>query len=244
VPDVLLHELFLNQALGRPLQPAIISADRVMSYEELSRQVGALAHTLRSRRAKPNQLIGVVMEKGWEQVVATLAIMYAGAAYLPISAETPNARLRDLLHDAQVDVVLTQSQLDEKIEWPTSILRIAVGLEDGRTTHHSPLRRVQSADDLAYVIYTSGSTGKPKGVMISHRGAVNTILDINRKFDVKPSDRVLALSSLSFDLSVYDIFGTLAAGATIVIPEPTVTRDPALMSKITSDRGVTIWNSV
>jgi amino acid adenylation domain-containing protein len=108
----------------------------------------------------------------------------------------------------------------------------------------SPLRRAQSADDLAYVIYTSGSTGKPKGVMISHRGAVNTVLDINRRFDAQPTDRTLALSSLSFDLSIYDIFGALAAGATVVIPGPMATRDPALLSNIIRDERVTIWNSV
>jgi len=242
--DVLLHELFLNQALQRPNQPAVVSANRVLSYEELSQRVSGLARNLRGRGARPNQLIAVVMEKGWEQVVATLAIMQSGAAYLPISAETPKSRLQDLLDDAQVDLVLTQSWLDRRIEWPLSVARIAVDLEDGHPANHNPLRRSQDQDDLAYVIYTSGSTGKPKGVMISHRGAVNTILDINRRFDAKPSDRALALSSLGFDLSVYDIFGALAAGATIVIPEPIAIRDPALLSKIIKDERITIWNSV
>ena len=244
VPDVLLHELFLNQVPQRPNQPAIVSAKLVLNYEELGRRVSSLAHNLRGRGAQPNQLIAVVMEKGWEQIVATLAIMQSGAAYLPISAETPKSRLQDLLDDAQAEVVLTQSWLDQRIEWPTSIVRIAVDLEDGQAADHSPLHRTQGQDDLAYVIYTSGSTGKPKGVMISHRGAVNTVLDINRRFDAQPTDRVLALSSLSFDLSVYDIFGALAAGATVVIPEPMAIRDPALLSKVTNDERVTIWNSV
>lgn len=243
-PNVLLHELFLSQVLQRPDQPAIVSADLVLSYEELSRRVDGLARNLRGRGARPNRLIAVVMEKGWEQVVATLAIMRSGAAYLPISAEIPKARLWDLLDDAQVEVVLTQSRLDQKIEWPESVARISVDLEDGQATGPSTLQRAQGPDDLAYVIYTSGSTGKPKGVMTSHRGAVNTILDINRRFDAQPADRVLALSSLSFDLSVYDIFGALAAGATVVIPEPMAIRDPALSSKITTDERVTIWNSV
>lgn len=243
-PDVLLHELFLSRVLQRPDQPAIVSANLVLSYKELSRRVDGLAHDLRGRGARPNQLIAVVMEKGWEQVVATLAVMRSGAAYLPISAETPKARLRDLLDEAQVEVVLTQSWLDQKIEWPASVARIAVDLEDGQATGPSTSQRAQGPDDLAYVIYTSGSTGKPKGVMISHRGAVNTILDINRRFNARPSDRVLALSSLSFDLSAYDIFGALAAGATVVIPEPMAIRDPALLSKIIAGERVTIWNSV
>ncbi|HAA27488.1 MAG TPA: non-ribosomal peptide synthetase, partial [Cyanobacteria bacterium UBA8553] len=103
---------------------------------------------------------------------------------------------------------------------------------------------VQQADDLAYVIYTSGSTGKPKGVAIAHRAAVNTILDINQRFDVKSQDRVFALSSLSFDLSVYDIFGTLAAGGTIVIPDALATKDPSHWLELIVQHQVTIWNSV
>ncbi|NJL38371.1 MAG: amino acid adenylation domain-containing protein, partial [Leptolyngbyaceae cyanobacterium SM1_4_3] len=106
------------------------------------------------------------------------------------------------------------------------------------------LEPVQSPTDLAYVIYTSGSTGVPKGVMIDHRGAVNTLLDINQRFGVNRGDRVLALSSLSFDLSVYDIFGTLAAGGTIVMPPAIATKDPAVWADLLVRHQVTIWNSV
>ena len=107
-----------------------------------------------------------------------------------------------------------------------------------------PLEPVQGPEDLAYVIYTSGSTGLPKGVMIDHRGAVNTIVDINQRFGVGPADRVLALSSLSFDLSVYDIFGTLAAGGTIIMPDASATRDPAHWAELMVQEQVTVWNSV
>ncbi len=98
---------------------------------------------------------------------------------------------------------------------------------------------LQAREDLAYVIYTSGSTGLPKGVMIDHRGAVNTILDINRRFRVTPDDRVFALSSLSFDLSVYDVFGALAAGAAIVIPGADDAFDPAHWAGMLIGHGVT-----
>ncbi|MEO0768565.1 MAG: amino acid adenylation domain-containing protein, partial [Cyanobacteria bacterium J06649_4] len=106
------------------------------------------------------------------------------------------------------------------------------------------IETVQAPTDLAYVIYTSGSTGTPKGVMIDHRGAVNTILDINQRFQVTPSDRVFALSSLSFDLSVYDIFGTLAAGATIVMPAAQQTKNPTHWRTVFTEHNVTLWNSV
>src|SRR6185295_17067551 len=103
---------------------------------------------------------------------------------------------------------------------------------------------VQSPSDLAYVIFTSGSTGKPKGVMIDHRGAVNTVLDVNSRFGIGPADRVLALSALSFDLSVWDIFGPLAAGGAIVLPGADRTRDPEHWAERIGAEGVTIWNSV
>jgi non-ribosomal peptide synthetase component F len=107
-----------------------------------------------------------------------------------------------------------------------------------------PLEIVQQPTDLAYVIYTSGSTGQPKGVAIDHRGAVNTIVDLNQRFAVTAHDRVLALSALSFDLSVYDIFGTLAAGGTIVMPEEALSHEPACWVELVVREGVTVWNSV
>jgi amino acid adenylation domain-containing protein len=99
-------------------------------------------------------------------------------------------------------------------------------------------------DDLAYVIFTSGSTGLPKGVMIDHRGALNTVADVNERFAVGEDDRVLALSSLSFDLSVYDIFGPLAVGGAVVVPDAAAHRDPAAWLELMETAGVTIWNSV
>ena len=104
---------------------------------------------------------------------------------------------------------------------------------------------MQTPDDLAYVIYTSGSTGQPKGVAISHRGAVNTICDINQRFGVGVGDRVLAVSALNFDLSVYDIFGILAAGGTVVMPAgDDRRRDPAHWVELMRANEVTLWNSV
>ena len=94
------------------------------------------------------------------------------------------------------------------------------------------------------MIFTSGSTGQPKGVMIDHRGALNTMIDVNERFGVGPEDRVLALSSLSFDLSVYDVFGVLAAGGTVVFPEAERSRDPQHWAELVARDGVTLWNTV
>ena len=170
-------------------------------------------------------------------------ILRSGAAYLPIDSNLPKERLWHLLGHGQVQLALTQPCIDEIVEWPEDIQRLCVSDVSLESLEEASLDQVQGAEDLAYVIYTSGSTGLPKGVMIDHRGAVNTILDINRRFSVAAADRVLALSSLSFDLSVYDIFGTLAAGGTIIIPDVSGVRDPAHWAEIVAQEKVTVWNS-
>ena len=240
----LLHNLFAAQVAKEASHPAVIAPDITLSYEDLYRRSNQVGHLLRSLGVRPNKLVAVVMEKGWEQVVAVLGVLASGAAYLPISPKLPKERLSYLLEHGEVEVALTQPWLDGALEWPDHLQRVCIeknvmeGVEDG------PLDAVQGPDDLAYVIFTSGSTGLPKGVMIDHRGAVNTILDMNSRFRVGAGDRVLALSSLSFDLSVYDIFGMLAAGATIIMPASSPIPDPAHWAELIARERVTVWNSV
>jgi amino acid adenylation domain-containing protein len=238
VPEVLLHELFAAQAQQRPAQIAVVDARARLTYGELDAKSNGLAWRLRALGVQPNQLVAVIMEKGWEQAVAVLGVLKAGAAYLPIAPVLPAARQRYLLENGDVAMILTQSWLQPDSQ---GMMRLDVDTIEPST---EPLLMVQQPGDLAYVIYTSGSTGLPKGVMIDHRGAANTVLDINQRFGVGPDDRVLALSSLSFDLSVYDIFGVLAAGGTIVLPEEAADRDPSRWLELVHREGVTVWNSV
>ncbi|MBA2811537.1 amino acid adenylation domain-containing protein [Streptomyces sp. KM273126] len=243
-PDALLHRL--GTALTRRgSEPAVITADRTLSYGDLDRMACRLGRALRRAGAGPNQLVAVVMEKGWEQVVAALAILYSGAAYLPIDATLPPDRIHRLLALGEVDIALAQTSVHDRLDWPSELTVFDVS-DPSRWWHEmdAPLDDVQSATDLAYVIFTSGSTGEPKGVMIDHRGAANTCWDINTKLGVGPNDRVLALSSLSFDLSVWDIFGVLAAGGALVLPEPDAGRDPQRWAELVTHHDVTIWNTV
>ncbi|UWF51918.1 amino acid adenylation domain-containing protein [Pseudomonas sp. N3-W] len=238
----LMHQLFERQALAIPDALAVIGA-RHLTYAQLREEARQLGARLQAQGVVPNRLVAVVMERGWEQVVATLAILYAGGAYLPIDPTLPAERMRHILLRAEVSLALTQPTLLGKLEWPAQVNAIAV--IDAPTVDHLPLQPVQvTPTDLAYVIYTSGSTGLPKGVVIDHRGAVNTLLDINRRFAVGPTDRVLAISSLSFDLSVYDFFGTLAVGAAVVMLEPQLALDPAHWMALIERHQVSLWNSV
>jgi amino acid adenylation domain-containing protein len=244
LPSALLHTLFADQLAQRPDQVAVVAPGRTLTYAQLGRRAAQLGRRLRTLGARPNMLVAVVMEKGWEQVVAVLGVLQAGAAYLPIDAGAPPERLRYMLEHAAVTLALTQPWLDARLRWPEGIQRLCIAGDDTPDRDERPLEPLQSPLDLAYVIYTSGSTGLPKGVMIDHRAAVNTILDLNQRHAIGPADRVLALSALSFDLSVYDIFGMLAAGGAIILPEAAAARDPSRWTHLLEQHGVTLWNSV
>ncbi len=248
VPTGLLHAGFLAQVTNYPEQIAVKASSRSLSYAELDQRTRLLGLQLRHLGALPNKLIGVVMEKGWEQVVAVLGILRSGAAYLPIDPHLPQERFWHLLERGEVELVLTQAWLDGELSWPDTVRRLCItdqwSADPDYGADLSNAEPIQREEDLAYVIFTSGSTGQPKGVAIDHRGAVNTIIDINQRFHVGPEDRVLALSALNFDLSVYDIFGTLAVGGTIVMPEAGATQDPAAWNALVLTERVTIWNSV
>ncbi|MEB3358052.1 MAG: amino acid adenylation domain-containing protein [Synechococcales bacterium] len=247
-PDEYLHTLFLAQARRQPQYPAVITETLTLTYAELQQRSHQLSQSLQSLGVHTNQLIPVSMEKGWEQVVAVLGVLMAGAAYVPIDPALPQERRWQLLDQSlspdDVPIVLTQRWLQAELSWPESVKSLVIDIHPIPPATDTLTRPTAQTTDLAYVIYTSGSTGTPKGVVIDHRSAVNTILDINRRWQVGPGDRIFALSSLSFDLSVYDLFGTLAAGGTIVMPPPQAAKDPVLWSEILRREQVTIWNSV
>ncbi|HSF42281.1 MAG TPA: amino acid adenylation domain-containing protein [Thermoanaerobaculia bacterium] len=245
VPAGLLHEPFLEQARRTPEAPAVLTSSRTVTYGELDRLSRALAGRLQRRGARPNRLVAVVMHKGWEQVAAVLAVLRAGAAYLPLDARLPAERLRHLLARGEVAVALTQPGLEHSLPWPEGVERLVVdGALEAADEGPEPSAPLPAPEDLAYVIFTSGSTGEPKGVMIDHRGALNTVADVNRRFGVGPGDRGLALSSLSFDLSVWDVFGLLSAGGAVVVPDAGTERDPEHWAALASREGVTVWNTV
>ncbi|MFR9730642.1 amino acid adenylation domain-containing protein [Saccharopolyspora sp. MS10] len=191
-------------------------------------------------------LIGLLAEKGYAQVVGTLGIMSAGGAYVPMSAEWPAGRIGEVLAQAGVRTLLVSREQRLRADVGALDDVELVVIEDLLAATPDPAVRLPeiTPDDTAYVIFTSGSTGAPKGVTISHRGAVNTILAVNDRFAVGPEDSVLALSELSFDLSVYDLFGMLGAGGTVVFPAQEDTRDPARWAELVRRHGVTVWNSV
>ena len=247
VPDGLLHDALSAHAARCPDHPAVATADQEIGYGELRRRAGRIAERLREAGVQGGDKVAVVLPKGIEQPAAVLGVLTAGAAYVPMDPRWPDERIGFLLADARIRAVVTSTGEHARLARAGGVPVLAVDTEE--TAHSQPPSGQcppparSNPEDLAYVIYTSGSTGTPKGVMLNHRGPLNTVTDINERFGVGPDDVVFGVSSLCFDLSVYDVFGTLAAGATLLMPtvrEP----DPAAWIDLVRARGVTVWNSV
>ncbi|MFH1059251.1 MAG: amino acid adenylation domain-containing protein, partial [Pseudomonadota bacterium] len=226
IPARTLDGLFSAQAQARPQAIAVECGGQSLTYAELERQAGRVAQYLRGRGAA-GKLVGVMAARALGTVVNLLGVLTAGAGYVPLDPTHPAERIALLKADSGCVEVL-QPDLWQAADLPELVA-------DAPLPAHSPER-------VAYVIYTSGSTGEPKGVVITHAAAANTIQDMNQRFAVGPEDRVLGLSSFCFDLSVYDLFGALAAGARLVmVPDH---RDLANLARLVTGRGITIWNSV
>ncbi|MEG4231276.1 amino acid adenylation domain-containing protein [Microcoleus sp. Pol11C3] len=242
--DTCIHQLFEFQVDRSPEAIAVIFEGKQLTYQELNSQANQLAHYLKTLGVGPEVLVAACVERSLEMVVGLLGILKAGGAYVPLDPHYPVNRLAFMLEHSQTPVLLTQQHLVESLpEHQGRVICLDGNSEILDSFTEENLDSGVTPDNLAYVIYTSGSTGQPKGVAIEHGGAVNTLLDINNRFEVGSSDRVLALSSLSFDLSVYDIFGLLAAGGTVVIPQPSASPDPAHWVDLIAQTQVTIWNS-
>jgi pyochelin synthetase len=235
-----LVEAILASAQVEPARTAVISTDRTLTYGELIERAAGVAARLTDLGCRRSSVVAIVMEKGWEQIVAVLGTMLAGGTYLPIDTNQPSARAALLAATAGAEVALTQARVRGLV--PPGLPAVAVETVEPAPWHSAV--RPSDPDDPAYVIFTSGSTGAPKGVVIDHAAAANTVHDINRRFAVEPGDRVLGLTNLGFDLSVYDIFGLLGAGGSIVLPDAADRTNPGHWADLIDRHGVTLWNSV
>jgi amino acid adenylation domain-containing protein len=241
--DLCLHQLFEARVAEDSEAIAIIYQGESLTRGELNRRGNKLAHHLQQLGVQPESLVGICLERSLAMAIALFAILKAGGAYLPIDPNYPPARLSYILEDARLDVLLTQAKLLERLpETSAEIICLDQDWEPANLPETNPLSQVNSKN-LAYVIYTSGSTGNPKGVAIEHHSAVNTLWDMEQRFTVQPQDRVLAISSLSFDLSVYDMFGCLGSGGTAILPRTSTCPEPEQWLELIAQSQVTIWNS-
>jgi amino acid adenylation domain-containing protein len=212
-------------ATADPCAVAVESSTGSFTYAELQIRSGNVAAALLARGVRPGDVVAVRADRSPEQIVALLGVLRAGAAYLPLDPDHPVARAERICHDAGVSVSIDA-------EWVRAAPPSTVALPAVRP------------DDTAYVMYTSGSTGAPKGVMVSHRSAAHMIDWGRREIPMRPGDRMLGKTPYTFDISVWEIFATLTAGATLVLADPGQHRDSGYVAAMLADAGITVTHFV
>lgn len=218
-----LHGEFYENALKYPERIALIYENEKVSYKMLRLYALRAANYMWQRGVRKNDRVVVILPRGIGQVAALLGILAIGAAYVPIAIKQPSARREKIIENVKPAFVLQDETFLEETPWSGCI-------------ENNP-------KDTAYIIYTSGSSGEPKGVEMSHAAATNTIEEILRIWNIGVEDSVLSISAFDFDLSVFDIFGLLAAGGTVILINEDDFRDPEVWEKLIKIYGITIWNS-
>lgn len=241
-----LHELFIRQVEKCPDNVAVRDCLSSLSYKDLYQNSKRIAFELSGADILGNELVGVAIDKSCSQIVAVMGILFSGAAYLPIDISWPMSRQNAVLSAGRCRIIISVEKISSVSDWGEKIEVVNVDQLELMQAEELDLHAIPQtpANDLAYVIFTSGSTGLPKGVMIEHGSAVNTIQSVNDQFDIGEKDSVLALASLSFDLSVYDVFGLLAVGGCIVLPKEEERVDPAAWYALLKKYEITLWDTV
>ncbi|MBW6409613.1 non-ribosomal peptide synthetase [Clostridium weizhouense] len=242
VPEGLLHDKFCSNVKNNPNNIALICKEGEFTYRDLSEYVISVQKALIEEGCLKGDIVGIILEKSIWQIASVLGVLLAGCTYVPIDASQPVSRQNLILEDSKIRYVITNNKSSkEKYKSNISLLNVE-NLQPVKMSDIEAISRESS--DPAYIIYTSGSTGKPKGVVISHRAALNTISDINFKFQVDYHDKILGVANLAFDLSVYDIFGILSAGGTLVLPDPDHVKEANHWVDMIVKYKITLWNSV
>ena len=239
-----LPELFMEQAARTPAATALVFGETSLSYQELDRRSNQLAHKLQSLGVQPNQPVALAIERSADMVVGLLGVLKAGGAYIPLDPAYPGERIAFMLEDSQSKLVLTQESLLDSLpagdaerlcldrDWP----QIA---EQPETAPGS----AATADDLAYIIYTSGSTGRPKGVEIQHRALANFLASLREEPGLNADDRLLAVTTLSFDIAGLELYLPLTVGGCVVLANRTLAGDGRLLAEAIEKEAVTVMQA-
>lgn len=232
-----LHRLIEQQAARTPDAPAVRFDGAVLTYRELDESAGRLAHRLRELKIARGDFVALYLDRSIELMVGLLAVLKAGAAYVPVSRADPGPRVRDLLANAGVSLVLTTTEGAQALP----DVGVAVEPVDGTLNEYPVLDAPADStpDDPAYMIFTSGSTGRPKGVVVSHRAISNRLLWMQDEYRLATGEPVLQKTPTTFDVSVWELFWPLLVGATVVLARPDGHRDPAYLAGVIRERRIT-----
>jgi amino acid adenylation domain-containing protein len=245
--DKCIHQLFEEQVERTPNAVAVVFENvqtrhvASLTYNELNSRANQLAHYLRTLGVGANQLVGICVERSLEMVVGLLGILKAGGAYLPLDPEYPTERLHFILRDAQVQVLLTQHSLIEKlpVNQATQVF-LDTDAQAISLSSQKNLITANKASNLAYVIYTSGSTGQPKGVLVTHDALLNLVFWHQRTFEITALDKATQVASTAFDAAVWELWPYLSAGASIYLVKPGIIASPVDLQDWLQSQNITI----
>uniref|UniRef100_UPI0038B348AC non-ribosomal peptide synthetase n=1 Tax=Francisella sciaenopsi TaxID=3055034 RepID=UPI0038B348AC len=234
--DRTIYELFEEQAEKNPDNVALVFEEKQLTYQELNNKANQLARYIRKRykevtneELQADTLIPLCLERSLDMVIAILAVMKSGGAYVPMDPEYPVERFRHILSDTEAKLIITQSHLEETLRNVTDINFILIDEQDDETVYQSEdvsnLAQYSQSTDLAYVIYTSGTTGLPKGVMVEHKSVINLLESLVKPYNILPKERFVLFANYVFDASVEQLFLSLSTSNLLYIPSNTQIKD-------------------
>ena len=242
--DECLHQIFEQRAAETPDAIAVRYGEDAITYRDLNARANQLAHYIVQQGVCAETYVAIYLEPSPEMLVAILAIHKAGAAYVPLAPGTPSERIGMMLDESAAPMILTQKMLQGSLP-ETSAVRVCLDQQWDSIEKESKknLDLDIESSQLAYVIFTSGSTGKPKGVQIEHRNVVNFLESMRSEPGMSPRDTLLAVTTLSFDISVLEIYLPLTTGATVALVSREITSDGKQLAKVLSESGITVMQA-
>jgi len=245
--DKTVYQLFEEQVIKTPDNIAVIFEGKELTYSQLNKKANQLARTLREKGVKGDSIVAIMTERSLEMIIGIMAVVKAGGAYLPISPEYPDERIKYMLVDSGAAVLLVQSRevWEQKPELgEVSVISISLEDESLYSVEDTNLEMINTPKDLAYVIYTSGSTGKPKGAMIEHYSLVNRLNWMQKKYPIGEGDTILQKTPYTFDVSVWEMFWWSIQGARVCFLKPGGERDPGAIVDMIEQRQITTMHFV
>ncbi|MCC3466498.1 MAG: amino acid adenylation domain-containing protein [Microcoleus sp. PH2017_06_SFM_O_A] len=242
--DRCLHHLVTQQAEATPEKIAVSFEGQTLTYQELHQRSNQLAHYLQKKGVKPDDLVGICVDRSLEMLVGLLGVLKAGGAYVPIDPNYPDDRVEYMIENSEAKLLLTQQQLVKNLPTKAAKEALVICLDAdwsliAQESQETPIASV-TPENMAYVIYTSGSTGKPKGVQVLHRGAVNFLRSMREQPGICEADILLSVTTLSFDIAVLELYLPLTVGAQVVILSREAAMDGRKLLRTIVQLGITI----
>lgn len=237
-PKATIPELFEAQAAKRPDQIAVIYGEESLTYGQLNARANQIAYALRAQGVRRESIVGILVQRSLEMMIGIMGILKAGGAYLPILPSYPKERIKYLLDDSQIQILLTDQQQVGEVDFTGQVMELTT--EKTSTANQENLEQLNTPRDLAYVLYTSGSTGRPKGVLVEQLSVINTIRDLQEKYPLDQHDIILQSTVFTFDASVREIFWWFFQGAKCCLLVPGGERDPREIINTIAQHKITV----